>query len=360
MELDLSGCLAEDEGVQDLLARLPALKVLHLSSCRKLSQSFVQGAFPVHALSSGNSKPGRQIWQEGLDSGSSKYGTDDSCQHESDTGSTPKAGHRCFHSSQQPVVVRNKRDRDAMDLQTGRSQGRGHLRSSSHTHLHAIDLQRCWQLNTRCLDHLLAHASLPGSQLRTLALSHLSLSDWCPPESANMSRDTSDHTQYHAPGMSVMDTESASSGSAGSSSEQESMLHALTGLGSAAADGVDAESPAGMSQHQRGSSSSSSSESASSAGSIMNVTEASGGDLLVLPPGSTRREVQHRPNERSEASTKSLDGIRAGTLGGFPASTGSGLCILALNNCVRLGPVGMRVSHLAWPTAFQAIDLIFG
>ena len=158
-----------------------------------------------------------------------------------------------------------------------------------------------------------------------------------------------------------MDTESASSDSAGSSSEQETMLQALTGDGSAAADGVDAEASNGLRQHQAGgSSSSSSSNSDSSALIIMNVTEACdapGGDLLMLPSVSTSREVQHQPNEneRSEASSESLDGIRAGTLGGSLASTGSGLCILALNNCVRLGPVGMRVSHLAWPIAPHAV-----
>ena len=250
-----------------------------------------------------------------------------------------------------------------MDLEMGKSKGAGHLRSNPHTHLHAINLQRCWQLNTRCLDHLLAHANLPGAQLRTLALSHLSLSDWCPPETTSMSRDTSDSTQHHASGISVMDTESASSDSAESSSEQETMLQALTGDGSAAADGVDAEASNGLRQHQAGGSSSSSSSSSNSDSSaliIMNVTEACdapGGDLLMLPSVSTSREVQHQPNEneRSEASSESLDSIRAGTLGGSLASTGSGLCILALNNCVRLGPVGMRVSHLAWPIAPHAV-----
>ena len=179
VELDLSGCLAEDEGVQDLLARLPALKVLHLSSCRKLSQSFVQGAFPLHAQSPDNSKAGRQVRHQDLDSGSnSKHGTDESSQHGSDTNSSLNARHGCFPCSQQ---LRIKRSRSAMDLEMGKSKGAGHLRSNPHTHLHAINLQRCWQLNTRCLDHLLAHANLPGAQLRTLALSHLSLSDWCPP-----------------------------------------------------------------------------------------------------------------------------------------------------------------------------------
>ncbi|KAK9831152.1 hypothetical protein WJX74_005178 [Apatococcus lobatus] len=47
VELDLSGCLAGDEGVQGVLAKLPFLRVLRLSSCRKLSQAFVQGAFPL-------------------------------------------------------------------------------------------------------------------------------------------------------------------------------------------------------------------------------------------------------------------------------------------------------------------------